>query len=90
MKKETSCRCTFGDDRHRSRRGLSMYINVGSNAYEIPFGVTANDGNTTTGTFTQPASPNCCHLGLRPERWFRSGAFYDTNLASDFANLDPP
>lgn len=68
----------------------SMYINVGSNAYEIPV-ATANDGNTTTGTFTQFGFTQLFATSVYDlSDGAVEGAFYDTNLASDFANLGIP
>jgi len=69
----------------------SMYINVGSNGYEIPFGVTANDANTTTGTFTQFGFTQLFATSVYDlSDGSVEGAFYDTNLTSDFANLGIP
>lgn len=68
----------------------SMYINVGSNAYEIPV-ATANDGNFTTGTFTQFGFTQLFATSVYDlSDGSVEGAFYDTNLASDFANLGIP
>lgn len=68
----------------------SMYINVGSNGYEIPV-LTANDGNTTTGTFTQFGFTQLFATSVYDlSDGSVEGAFYDTNLASDFASLGIP
>jgi len=66
----------------------SMYINVGSNAYEW-VGLTANDSNTTTGTFTQFGFTllSATSVYQLNGSGALTGNFYDTNLASDFTNL---
>lgn len=68
----------------------SMYINVGSNGYEFPV-LTANDANTTTGTFTQFGFTQLFATSVYDlSDGSVEGAFYDTNLASDFTNLGIP
>jgi hypothetical protein len=50
--------------------------------------LTANDANTTTGTFTQFGfTQSSRHPVHDLSDGSVEGAFYDTNLASDFTNL---
>ena len=68
----------------------SMYINVGNNGYEAaPF--SNGDANSTTGTFAQFGFTQLFATSVYDlSDGAVEGAFYDTNLASDFTNLGIP
>lgn len=68
----------------------SMYINVGNNGYEAaPF--SNGDANSSTGTFAQFGFTQLFATSVYDlSDGAVEGAFYDTNLASDFANLGIP